>query len=142
MPPAQKRKYDSSVSSHSTKRFHGEQTLPIYPQASDYVYYDQTSISNSTQRTPSLPTSSRYMLLKNDPSLSDTLVAVPTSNTYHSSTKILDDENLYAEDIEHLLDIFKNEVEMIGLDPIASTSTGDLPLDMAHCLSSNEFCTY
>lgn len=137
-----KRKYDVIDSSHCNKRFHAEQTLPVYPMASDYFYYDQASSSNSIPRTSVLPSSSRYMLLRNDPSLADTLPTLPVSNTYSSSNKLLEDENLYADDIEHLLDIFKNEVEMIGLDPVASTSTGDLTLDMAHCLSSNEFCTY
>jgi hypothetical protein len=55
---------------------------------------------------------------------------------------MIEHENIYSDDIEHLLDIFKNEVEMIGLDPVATTSTGDCAIDMGHCLSSNEFCPY
>ncbi|UJR30563.1 hypothetical protein I4U23_018092 [Adineta vaga] len=86
---------------------------------------------------------SRYMLLKNDPSLSDTIPSVhmPT-NMNEPPIQMIEHENMYSDDIEHLLDIFKNEVEMIGLDPIATTSTGDCTLDMGHCLSSNQFCSY
>lgn len=136
-----KRKCAPAVTYHSTKRFHSEQTLPIYPTPPELIYYEPTA--PITPPPSRVSTTSRYMLLKNDPSLSDTVPTVPmTTNHFHSSTKILEEENLYSDDIEHLLDIFKNEVEMIGLDPIASTSTGDGTLDMSHCLSSNEFCTY
>ena len=93
--------------------------------------------SSATSHTGVHRTTSRYMLFKNDPSLSDTLASdsVPS----HGS---LEHEHLYSDDIEHLLDIFKSEVEMIGMDPIATTSAGDYPLDMVHCLSANEFCSY
>ena len=133
-----KRKYDSSLSydhhhhhHQPTKRFHGEQTLPMYPSAplsSDSYYFDHPP-------TPVQQRSSRYMLLKNDPTLSETIPTTHLSTNFHEPMKILEHENLYSDDIEHLLDIFKNEVEMLGFDPVASTSTGD-------CLSSNEFCSY
>lgn len=126
--PSMKRKYDSSLGypqqQQQTKRFHCEQTLPAYPSvplSSNSYYFDQPS--------------SRYMLLKNDPTLSQSIPTVHMSTNYTEPMKILEHENIYSDDIEHLLDIFKNEVEMIGLDPVASTSTGD-------CLSSNEFCSY
>jgi hypothetical protein len=134
-----KRKYDSSLSYHQQeKRFHTEQTLPIHstpPLSSESFYFDHPPPSTQ-QRT------SRYMLLKNDPTLSDTIPSVHMSTNLHEPIKMIEHENIYSDDIEHLLDIFKNEVEMIGLDPIATTSTGDCVIDMGHCLSSNEFCPY
>lgn len=139
-----KRKYDSSYysPSHQTKRFHSEQTYPMYPTlplSSESYYFDHPPPSSSTQQQRT----SRYMLFKNDPTLSDTM-----PNVHHLSTnlnepiKLIEHENIYSDDIEHLLDIFKNEVDMIGLDPIATTSTGDCTIDINHCLSSNDFCTY
>lgn len=147
-----KRKYDSSISYYSpplhhhhqqTKRFHCEQTLPVYPTvplSSESYYFDHPP--PSTQQRTSIPTTSRYMLFKNDPTLSDTIPNVHRSTNLNEPMKIIEHENIYSDDIEHLLDIFKNEVEMIGLDPIATTSTGDCTLDMGHCLSSNDFCPY
>jgi hypothetical protein len=143
-----KRKYDSSLSyhhhhHHQTKRFHSEQTIPVYPTPpllSESFYFDHPP--SSTQQRTSIPTTSRYMLLKNDPTLSDTIPTVHMSTNLNEPIKMIEHENIYSDDIEHLLDIFKNEVEMIGLDPIATTSTGDCTIDMGHCLSSNEFCPY
>ena len=135
--PGVKRKCAPTIAYHSTKRFHTEQTLPIYPTPSELIYYEPPALASRPSTT-----SSRYMLLKNDPSLSDTVPTVPMNSHFHSSTMILEEDTLYSDDIEHLLDIFKNEVELIGLDPIASTSAGDGTLDISHCLSSNEFCTY
>jgi hypothetical protein len=134
-----KRKFDSSLSyQHQAKRFHSEQTLPIYPTPplpSESFYFNHPP-SSTQQRT------SRYMLLKNDPSLSDTIPTVHMPTNLIEPIKMIEHDNIYSDDIEHLLDIFKNEVEMIGLDPIATTSTGDCAIDMAHCLSSNEYCPY
>ncbi|CAF1675106.1 unnamed protein product [Adineta ricciae] len=141
-----KRKYDSSSTSyHQTKRFHSEQTLPIYPTppvSSDSFYYDQTASLLPPPMTQQRTMTSRYMLLKNDPSLSDTISSVHMSTHLNEPMQMIEHDNICSDDIEHLLDIFKNEVEMIGLDPIATTSTGDCTLDMAQCLSSNEFCSY
>lgn len=140
-----KRKFDSSSSSYhyQTKRFHSEQTLPIYPTSTESYYFDHPppSTQQHQQRT-SLPITSRYMLLKDDPSLSDTIPTVHMPTNLNQPIQMIEHENIYSDDIEHLLDIFKNEVEMIGLDPIATTSTGDCVIDMGHCLSSNEFCPY
>ncbi|CAF1132910.1 unnamed protein product [Rotaria sordida] len=140
-----KRKFDSTLSyhhhhHHQPKRFQSEQTLPIHPisSLSSESFYINRSPSCIPQRT-SMPTTSRYMLLKNDPSLSDTISTVPMSTNLNES---MEHKNIYSDDIEHLLDIFKNEVEMIGLDPIATTSAGDCAIDFGHCLPSNEFCPY
>jgi hypothetical protein len=140
-----KRKYDSyhHHHHHQAKRFHSEQTLPMYstpPLSSDSFYFDHPT--PLTQQRTSIPTTSRYMLLKNDPTLSDTIPTVHMSTNFNEPIKMIEHENIYSDDIEHLLDIFKNEVEMIGLDPVATTSTGDCAIDMGHCLSSNEFCPY
>ncbi|CAF1126000.1 unnamed protein product [Adineta steineri] len=141
-----KRKFDSSTTSsyhhHQTKRFHSEQILPIYPTqslSSESFYFDYSQPSTQQQQQQR---TSRYMLLKNDPSLSDTLPTVHMPTNFNEPIQMIEHENIYTDDIEHLLDIFKNEVEMIGLDPIATTSTGDCTIDMNHCLSSNEFCSY
>lgn len=132
--PSMKRKYDPSLTydhQQPNKRFHCEPTFSTYPSvpiSSDSFYYDpHPPPAPVQQQRPS-----RYMLLKNDPTLSET---IPISTNFHEPMKLLEHDNLYSDDIEHLLDIFKNEVEMIGFDPVASTSTGD-------CLSSNEFCSY
>ena len=53
---------------------------------------------------------------------------------------MLEDENIFCDDIDHLLDIFKNEVELIGFDSIGNSATSSI--DIGHCLSSNEFCSY
>jgi hypothetical protein len=110
------------------------------PLPSDSFYFDHPPVS--TQQRTSIPTTSRYMLLKNDPILAETIPPVHMSTNFNEPIKIIEHENIYSDDIEHLLDIFKNEVEMIGLDPVATTSTGDCAIDMGHCLSSNEFCPY
>lgn len=137
-----KRKYDSSISYQQPKRFHTEQTLPIYPTShplsSEPFYYDHPP--PPMQQRPLPPP--RYMLLKNDPALSDTIPPVRMSANSHEPLKMIEHENICSDDIEHLLDIFKNEVEMIGFDPIATTSTDDCPLNINHCLSTNDFCSY
>jgi len=135
-----KRKYDSSlVYQPQTKRFHSEQTLPIYPtnlphSSSESYYYDHS--------VTSVPTTSRCMLLKNDPTFANTSPMNHLSANSNETFQTIEQENIYSDDIEHLLDIFKNEVELIGLDPIATTSTSDCSLDINHCLSTNEFCPY
>jgi len=138
-----KRKFDSSSYHHQTKRLHSEQTLPFYSTQPESFYFDHPPPSTQQQqRTSMLPITSRYMLLKGDPSLSDTLPTVHMPTNVNEPIRMIEHENIYSDDIEHLLDIFKNEVEMIGVDPIATTSTGDCAIDMGHCLSSNEFCLY
>ncbi|CAF2939672.1 unnamed protein product [Rotaria sp. Silwood2] len=139
-----KRKFDSTLSyQHQPKRFQSEQTLPIYPissLSSESFYIDRPPFC--TQQRTSIPTTSRYMLLKNDPSLSDTIPTVHVSKNLNESIEMIEHKNIYSDDIEHLLDIFKNEVEMNGLDPVATTSAGDCAIDFGHCLPSNEYCPY
>ncbi|CAF3484979.1 unnamed protein product [Rotaria sp. Silwood1] len=139
-----KRKFDSSLSyHHQPKRFQSEQILPIYPTSSlssESFYIDRPSFC--TQQRTFIPTTSRHMLLKNNPSLSDTISTVHMSKNLNESMELMEHKNIYSDDIEHLLDIFKNEVEMIGLDPIATTSAGDGVVDFGHCLPSNEFSPY
>ncbi|CAF1202884.1 unnamed protein product [Rotaria magnacalcarata] len=154
-----KRKFDSTLSyhhHHQPKRFLSGQTLPIYPTSSlpsESYYYNhptyctqpqqqQEQQQQQQQQRTSIPTTSRYMLLKNDPSLSDAMPTVHMSTNLNQSIGMIEHKNLYSDDIEDLLDIFKNEVQMIGIDPIATTSTGDCATDFGHCLSSNEFCPY
>lgn len=133
-----KRKLDSAhTHPRPTKRFHAEQTLPVYPPApfaSDSYYFEPAAPPSAHQRT--------CLLLKNDPSLSETMPPVHLPANLSAPMQLLEHESIYSDDIEHLLDIFKHEVELIGLDPIASTSAGDCTLDMGHCVSSNDFCSY
>ena len=114
------------------------------PLPSDSFYFDHPPPPPPlpTQQRTSIPTTSRYMLLKNDPTLSETIPTVPMSTNYNEPIQMIEHTDVYSDDIEHLLDIFKNEVEMSVFDPVASTSTGDCAIDMGHCLSSNEFCSY
>lgn len=143
-----KRKYDSTLLyHHQPKRFHSEQTLATCPTSSlssESFYYDHqpSCTQQHQQQRTSLPATSRYMLLKNDPSLADAMPNVHMPTNFNQSISMIEHKNIYSDDIEHLLDIFKNEVQMIGLDPVATTSTGDCAADFGHCLSSNEFCPY
>ena len=141
---AMKRKFDSSILyHHQTKRFHSGQTIPMYPTPSlpsESFYSDHSS--PSTQPRISIQTTSRHMLLKNDPSLADTISTAHMPTNFNEPIEMIEGRSIYQDDIEHLLDIFKNEVEMIELGPKATTSISDYAVDFGHCLSSNEYSPY
>jgi hypothetical protein len=118
-----KRKNNTMNTCKTSKRFQSEENRGFYHRASDFVYYDQTTC---------VPHIGRYMLLKSDPTLSDTM---------SMSTAFVDNENqfYFDDDLEHLLDIFKNDIDTVTL---ASTNTNDTSSDRVHRLSTDEFYTY
>lgn len=107
-----KRKLESNFEMENSKRFHNEQTLPVFPATNNSILFDE----NSTKNCSFFDENQR------------------DSNKFQPAIGFADDENLFCEDLDHLLDIFHNELEQISFDPTT--------IDFTQCFSTNEFSTF